>query len=259
MSIDDYVYEFKKQTRSLKVLAEDARSELSEAKTKIDIPRESKYGVYSGPDLEVGGTSINAAAAPALRDDVFKAGLLKKGDVILDYGAGKYARNANFLRDQGFKVFAYDPYNHNGKDGWEDGGVSSKLPTGVKFDVVFSSFVLNVLQNKTMIKLVKKMERLSTRLTIHITRNRDVFDGALKSIRGGSDKAILPFIEKYYPDKEMAVNLKEKNIDAITDEQIMDLSVFGYASSRGFQIIPMLDNYGYSKLREVNGYKLYVK
>lgn len=208
----------------------------------------SKYGFYNGPDLEAGGTSIKGKEVKALRENILEEGLLKEGDVILDYGAGKYARNANFLRSKGFKVYAYDPFNNNGKDPWEDEGVSNIIPD-IKFDVVFSSFVLNVVKNETMLNILEYIDSLNPRFTFHITRNKDIFDSIKKSIK--TNKELFKFIDKYYPDK----SLKED----ITDDKLMDLSLFGYSTSRGFQIIPMLENYGYSNVKDTNGYKVYIK
>lgn len=62
------------------------------------------------------------------------------GGRILDYGAGRYARNAAGLREAGFEVYAFDPFKGGG-DGWT--GVTKKLPAGEKFDLVFTAYVLN--------------------------------------------------------------------------------------------------------------------
>ena len=42
----------------------------------------------------------------------------------MDFGAGKFGRNADFLRANGIKCYAYDPYNGTNVDGWT--GVSNK-------------------------------------------------------------------------------------------------------------------------------------
>jgi len=57
---------------------------------------------YDGPPLESGGTSITGRAVPYIRALI---GSLPEGSRILDYGAGKMARNADFLRAAGYKVF----------------------------------------------------------------------------------------------------------------------------------------------------------
>jgi hypothetical protein len=237
----------------LQILKEELQEVLSE---RYIVPQESAYGAYSGPDLEVGGTSRKGDEVAAIRDRIAKKGLLKEGDVILDFGAGRFARNANYLRSLGFKVYAYDPYNHNGKDPWADDGVSKTLPKQ-KFDVVFSSYVLNVLQTKTMEKVIREMESLSTRMTFHVTRNEDVIEGVKNSIKKKSLKTLLPFLKKNYGDTEMIETIENGGMP--TDAQLADLSVFGYATKDGFQIIPFLENYGYSKLADLTGYKVYIK
>ena len=78
---------------------------------------EDKY--YTGKPLESGGTSITGGAAPALKALVGK--VFKRGMKVLDYGAGKYARNADYLRGEGIDTFAFDPFNGNAEqsEGWE--------------------------------------------------------------------------------------------------------------------------------------------
>lgn len=62
---------------------------------------EDKY--YTGKPLETGGTStgFGGSAAPALKALVGK--IIKPGMKVLDYGAGKHARNADYLREKGLK------------------------------------------------------------------------------------------------------------------------------------------------------------
>lgn len=62
---------------------------------------EDKY--YTGKPLESGGTSITGGAAPALKALVGK--VFKRGMKVLDYGAGKYARNADYLRGEGIDTY----------------------------------------------------------------------------------------------------------------------------------------------------------
>ena len=104
---------------------------------------------------------------------------LNKNSKILDYGAGK-GRHSNFLRNLGFSVYSYDPYNGNDNvDGFED--ISSKLPEN-QFDVVFTAFVLNTTDEKTTLNIISSCESLLNKngTSVHIVRED------LRKLNGGS-------------------------------------------------------------------------
>ena len=171
---------------------------------------------YTGKPLESGGTSIQGGAAPAIRW-LFKSGHFKEGDVILDYGAGKYGRNAEFLRNRGFKVYAYDPFNGHSDDGWL--GVSKNLPPNVKFDFAFTSFVINVVPEKIEREIIAHLKRIADD-QIHLTRNRDIFDTVKKAFKRG-DKLVTGFYQEHYnPSWDMSMGTP-------ADEEIMDFCHFG--------------------------------
>ena len=207
---------------------------------------------YTGKPLEKGGTSIAGDAAPAIRALYGKA--IKQGDVVLDYGAGKYARNADFFRSKGLKTYAYDPFNSNcsGEKGWEEGKVSDQVSIKTndgKFDVAFTCFVLNVVPKNVEDQIIKKVQRLGKKV-IHVTRNMDVFD-MVKSALLKKDKYVYPFYVKEYN--------KGKDVDpkTLSDEEIMEFCKFGVQTSRGFQRIPDLESHGYKLIRNTSGYKVY--
>ena len=204
---------------------------------------------YEGEPLEKGGTSISAGPAPAIKQ------LSKRGAFhgeILDYGSGKYARNANFLREQGFKVYAYDPYNGNKEDGWTDNSIQ---PPKGNFDVVFSAFVLNVVPEKTENTILSETEQFSKGDVYHITRNLDIFDTVKKALERG-DKIITDFFLKEFASPEQKEALEENNLD---DDTILDFCYFGTQTSRGFQRIPQLEDKGYNLTINRRGFKVYKK
>jgi hypothetical protein len=200
---------------------------------------------YDGPDLEAGGTSIAGKEVAALKSVVEP--ILKPGMKIIDFGAGKYARNADYLRKKGFEVYAYDPFNGKSNSGWKEGEVSNKLPNGVKFDVGFTSFVLNVVKSTTESKIIGDLNKVANK-TFHIVRN-DIIPAVRKAVKS---KPTKDFIAKHY-DKTI------ENAEEMTDEQIADLAVFGYATSKGFQRLPMLEAKGFSLKKKTGGWKAYVK
>lgn len=184
---------------------------------------------YSGKALEFGETSISGKEAKAMHDINV---LLKEGNLILDYGAGKYARNADFLRNKGFRVYAYDPYNGKNVDGWELGNVSNKKPEG-QFDVGFSIYVLNVVPKWLEDQIVADIGLLAKK-QYHVTRDTDISEsvkGALLAKR----EPVFSFFMKNFATKEISESLLSGTLD---NGVIMKFCEFGVQTSKGFQRIP---------------------
>ncbi len=209
---------------------------------------------YDGPPLEAGGTSIQGGAAPGLRW-LENQGVFSGAKKILDYGAGKYGRNAEYLRSKGFKVYSYDPFNGKpGADGWSE--VSTKLPRA-KFDVGFTSFVLNVVPEYIEQEIVGNVGKLS-RDSYHLVRN-DIFPGIKKALMNKH-----PLVGQFFLD-QFATPREAKLYEAgqLTDKIIFEFCQHGTPTTRGFQRNPTAEDYGltvvYSKGRGITGgdYKIY--
>lgn len=186
---------------------------------------------YTGPALESGGTSIRGrGAAPYVRR---LAEQLEPGTTILDYGAGKYARNADYLRELGFEVYAYDPFNGNGTDGYGMGCVSTRLPRR-KFDLGLTCYVLNVVPEALERRIVADLARLS-REQVHITRGDDIFDSVKAALLRGDDTVCAFFEREFMPGRRLGAAFREGRL---TDRQIRAFCRFGVQTSRGFQRIP---------------------
>ena len=99
-----------------------------------------------------------------------KKGYFSKDKTILDYGAG-HGRNVKYLRDLGYNIIGYDPYHINDL-------VQNVLPVG-KFDVVFTSFVLNVVDSHVSNNIEFITKNLGEKV-FHIVRNKDVIQLAKK-------------------------------------------------------------------------------
>jgi len=67
-----------------------------------------------------------------------------KGAKILDFGAGKFARQTTALREQGFNVDAYDFGSNNTEN-------HISYPAAGAYDVVFASNVMNVQSSEAML------------------------------------------------------------------------------------------------------------
>ncbi len=207
--------------------------------------QERRY--YTGKPLETGGTSIAGNEAPGVRF-LFQKGYFDSSYTILDYGAGKFARNADYLREKGMKVYAYDPFNGKpGADGWEIGKVSLNLPN-IKFDIAFTSFVLNVVPFHIEEDILKDVRKYSGN-EYHITRNKDIFV-TIKSALLRKDPIVYNFYINEYGGSP--------DIENITDEEIMDFCYFGVQTSRGFQRIPLLEEErGYKLIKNTSAFKVY--
>lgn len=185
---------------------------------------------YDGPPLEGGRTSIAKGMSPGIKHLVTK-GIIKKGQKICDYGAGKYGANANPLRELGIDVYAYDPFNGSDADGWE--GTSTKPPKE-KFDLCFTSYVLNVVPERDERSIIAKCKRLSS-VNYHAVRNFDIYSDIKKAL------------------------FTDPSLEDLSKEDIIKFCIFGTQTSKGFQRIPMLERKGWEITARDYGWKLYEK
>lgn len=207
---------------------------------------------YKGDALEFGGTSIRATgAAPAVKW-LFEKGHITEGMKVIDFGAGKYGRNAEYLKEMGCEVYAYDPYNGKDSNGWE--GVSTTLPSDRDFDVGFTSFVLNVVPVSIENEIIRDVKQYSSK-SIHITRNMDIYDSIKVALERG-DETVTNFFNNEYADDELKEKLENGEL---TKEEIIEFCEFGTATSRGFQRIPDLTDRGFEILRKTSKFKIFTK
>jgi len=219
------------------------------AKSSLSIVDEADR-MYSGDPLETGGTSIPGNAAPALRD-LFAKNKISEGMKVLDYGAGKYARNAKFLRENGVMVFAYDPFNGTSDNGWE--GISTKLPNE-QFDVAFTSFVLNVVPNNIENQILDAIGMYASH-QYHITRNQDIIASVRNALLRKDTLVGSFFLSHFANDEE-----KQMYVDgSLTDEVLAAFAKHGVQTSKGFQRIPFLEEKGFTLFRSTASFKIYEK
>ncbi len=228
--------------------------ELEQIRRRAGITEASrKRRRYTGNPPETGGTSQNLPVSPALVDLVNK-GAFQGAKKIVDFGAGEWGRNANWLREQGYKVWAFDPYNGQpGADGWT--AVSTKLPRG-KFDIGFTFFVLNVVPEHVEREIIADLAKI-TPVRYHITRNMDIFTLAKNSLGRG-----VPLVVDWF-NKEFATPKERKMLQAGTldDQTIMEFCEFGFITKvrkgTGFQRIPTSEDLGLNLIRKTGGFKVY--
>jgi hypothetical protein len=215
---------------------------------------------YKGKAVETGKTAMGTKkASPAIRMLV-KRGHIKPGMRVLDYGAGN-GRNAEYLRSLGCKVYAYDPFNGDGKVGGFK-GVSTRKPKG-RYDVAFTSFVLNVVPIKDEREIMKDVARFSD-VVFHVVRGRDelmsLVDGAFPE--EGSGKKGNIWIRGWFRGKYL--RLPETAPDP-TRETAQDVAEpfceYGFQTGHGkFQRLvkrTCMVRRGYSDLHSTKSYTVY--
>lgn len=218
---------------------------------------------YEGPPLEEGGTSRKGPPVKTVVGPVRKLiaqGVLVPGESkIADIGAGKFSRNTDELRRMGFDVYASDPNHGTGVSGWE--GTSIDPPTG-QFDLVFTSYVLNVVPEYVEDQILADADALSPR-QIHVTRNRDVRNMATQAIYRYMDGATDPnavlvgeFFLNKFADQDMLAAYQD---GILYEEDMQELAEHGLPTTDGFQRIPILNDKGYQQTHDSTGYKVYTK
>jgi hypothetical protein len=189
--------------------------------------------------IEQGGTAMHTKhSSPALRD-LCKEGYIQSGMTVIDFGAGN-GRNADWLRSNGIRTYAYDPYNGTDCDGWE--GVTVEFPTK-STDVLFTMFVLNVLTKNDELDVLKQVRGLAP-MQFHTVRNWDLSDMVNKAIMERREPYWSHYNELRYANKSSHPDLEMLNT--------------GFKTSRGFQrLVNLEDHTGFMCIRDVYGYKTF--
>ena len=213
---------------------------------------------YTGVPLESGGTSIKSGtgASPAVKE-MFNSGIIKNGMVVLDFGSGKYNRNSNYLREQGIKVYSYDPFNgQTESSGWDS--TAKTFPRNIKFDLAFTSYVLNVVPYNVEKNIITQMVSLSKKQA-HIVRD-DVVTAISKPLKSsaGTNPAKQFFVDEYAKhDEELIQKMRDGKL---SKEEITDFCIFGVKTVRGFQRLVYLEENGYTLTTKKTGkYRIYLK
>ncbi len=169
-----------------------------------------------------------------------------KDGLIIDYGCGQKARNAIFLRNEGFeRVYSYDPeWGVSGVDGYS--GITSDRPSGINFDIGFTSFVLNVVNTTDETDILNWMA-LNCKREYHIVRNADVKKMIKTKLKNDDQESI-----NFYKEHGFDMN------QPVTSEFIDKLASFGIVTTMGFQRVPELKDKGYTMYKDGDN-KVYIK
>jgi hypothetical protein len=191
-------------------------------------------------------TSIKRGVSPAIKylyDNLY----IKSGMKVLDYGAGKYSRNANYLRSKNIDVFAYDPYNYTHGNGWDVDTVSNSI-CNEKFDIVFTSYVLNVVEYDISMHIMNDVCEYSNTV-YHIVRN-NIHSIAENTIIGNTyNKYVISSWNKYI----------ENNSDDNTVENLKEFAKYGFMTKKDCMQREHIFDDSYFKLKCKNGWCIYKK
>lgn len=224
------------------------------------MPSKSKKSkVYVGAVVEKGATSMSITTpSPAIRWMV-EQGHIKPGDKVLDYGAGKTSRNADYLRSLGCKVYAYDPYNgERGADGFAQGKVSTYKPRG-KFDVAFSSYVLNVVRCNDESSIVSAMKHYAP-VVFHVTRSEKALTQIVKRAVQGKvkNRALVDWLKPKFP-----LSIEKIRANRHPKDALIPIAQHGFKTGAGkFQRLVKagtMRGRGYRNLRAVADYDIWCR
>ena len=124
-------------------------------------------------------TSINSAKLPAIYNMVE----FRPGDVVVDFGGGKFDNAVNYLKDKDVTLLVYDPYNRSAEHNTE---VLRILKEHGGADAAVNSNVLNVIKEpearEAVLKNIKKITKRGAPIYITVYEGRgDGAEGPTKS------------------------------------------------------------------------------
>ncbi len=125
-------------------------------------------------------TSINSTKLPAIYNMVN----FRPGDVVVDFGGGKFDNAVNYLKDKNVTLLVYDPYNRSAEHNKE---VLRILKEHGGADAAINSNVLNVIKEpearEAVLRNIKKITRRGA--PIYITVYEGKGDGAEGPTKSG--------------------------------------------------------------------------
>ena len=124
-------------------------------------------------------TSINSTKLPAIYNMVN----FRSGDVVVDFGGGKFDNAVNYLKDKDVTLLVYDPYNRSAEHNKE---VLRLLKEHGGADAAVNSNVLNVIKEpearEAVLKNIKKITKRGAPIYITVYEGRgDGAEGPTKS------------------------------------------------------------------------------
>ena len=174
-------------------------------------------------------TSINSNKLPAIYNMVE----FRPGDVVVDFGGGKFDNAVNYLKDKDVTLLVYDPYNRSAEHNKE---VLRLLKEHGGADAAVNSNVLNVIKEpearEAVLKNIKKITKRGAPIYITVYEGRgDGAEGPTKSGYQLNRKTgdYMDEVGKVFSN----VKRKGKLITAINESTSMNESIVTDASNIG--------------------------
>lgn len=152
---------------------------------KMLLPRyddlEEAVSDLSHPEQEFdsAATSINSSKLPA----IYKMVNFNEGDVVIDFGGGRFDNAVEYIKDKGATLVVYDPYNRSAEHNEQ---VLATLEENGGADAAVNSNVLNVIKEpearKAVLQNIKQLTKPGAPIYITVYEGRgDGVEGPTKS------------------------------------------------------------------------------
>ena len=130
-------------------------------------------------EFDSAATSINSNKLPA----IYKMVNFKEGDVVIDFGGGKFDNAVEYIKDKGATLVVYDPYNRSAEHNEQ---VLATLEENGGADAAVNSNVLNVIKEpearQAVLQNIKKLLKPGAPVYITVYEGRgDGVEGPTKS------------------------------------------------------------------------------
>lgn len=175
---DDYVWT-KISDEKLRWL--DNVTRLTNANKAKDEDLEEAVSDLSHPEQEFdsAATSINSSKLPA----IYKMVNFNEGDVVIDFGGGRFDNAVEYIKDKGATLVVYDPYNRSAEHNEQ---VLATLEENGGADAAVNSNVLNVIKEpearQAVLQNIKKLLKPGAPVYITVYEGRgDGVEGPTKS------------------------------------------------------------------------------
>lgn len=226
-SIDDAKAEASRYLKESDIVEEDAEGYVNLREAFEDT--EELELKQAQQEFSSAATSINSNKLPAIYNMVE----FRPGDVVVDFGGGKFDNAVNYLKDKDVTLLVYDPYNRSAEHNKE---VLRLLKEHGGADAAVNSNVLNVIKEpearEAVLKNIKKITKRGAPIYITVYEGRG--DGAEGPTKSGYqlNKKTGDYMEEV---ESVFSNVKRKGklITAINESTSMKESITTDASNIG--------------------------
>lgn len=151
-------------------------------------------------EFDSAATSINSSKLPA----IYKMVKFNPGDVVIDFGGGRFDNAVEYIKDKGSTLVVYDPYNRSAEHNEQ---VLATLEENGGADAAVNSNVLNVIKEpearKAVLENIKKLLKPGAPVYITVYEGRgDGVEGPTKSgyQLNRKTEGYLEEVQEVFPD-----------------------------------------------------------